>query len=163
MFEVFSSDHAPYRYDDPEGKLKAGPNAHFKQIANGVPGLEVRLPLLFSEGVMKGRIDLQTFVAMTATNAAKLYGLHPRKGTIAVGSDADLVLWDPEKIVTLEHAMLHDRCDYTPYEGRTFTGWPVTTLSRGEILWHEGKVHAQPGRGTFLPRGISSAVKQRAA
>ena len=112
---------------------------------------------------MTGRIDLQTFVAMTATNAAKLYGLHPRKGTIAVGSDADLVLWDPEKTVTLTHAMLHDSCDYTPYEGRRFQGWPVTTVSRGEILWHECEVRARPGRGTFLPRGLSSAVRRQAA
>ena len=89
MFDVFTSDHAGYRYDDPEGKMKHGRNAPFKKVANGVPGLEVRTALLFSEGVGKGRIDLPKFVALTATNAAKLYGLHPRKGTIAVGSDAD--------------------------------------------------------------------------
>ena len=82
VFDVFSSDHAGYRYDDPEGKMKHGPNAPFKKVANGVPGLEVRTALLFSEGVGKGRIDLPKFVALTATNAAKLYGLHPRKGTI---------------------------------------------------------------------------------
>ena len=83
-FQVFSSDHAPYKFDE-TAKLKHGPNAHFKQIANGVPGIELRLPLLFSEGVGKGRLSLQEFVALTATNAAKLYGLFPRKGTIAVG------------------------------------------------------------------------------
>src|SRR5215475_6481113 len=97
VFDVFSSDHAGYRYDDPEGKMKHGRNAPFKKVANGVPGLEVRTALLFSEGVGKGRIDLPKFVALTATNAAKLYGLYPRKGTVAVGSDADLAIWDPDK------------------------------------------------------------------
>src|SRR3974390_499422 len=118
VFEVFSSDHAGYRYDDPEGKMKHGRNAPFKKVANGVPGIEVRLVLLFSDGVGKGRIDLSRFVALTATNAAKLYGLYPRKGTIAVGADADLAIWDPDKDVTITQSILHDAMDYTPYEGK---------------------------------------------
>ena len=93
-FQVFSSDHAPYRFDA-SGKLPKGDKTTFKEIANGVPGIELRLPLLFSEGVGQGRLDLNAFVALTATSHAKLYGLYPKKGTIAVGSDADIAIWTP--------------------------------------------------------------------
>lgn len=150
-FEVFSSDHAPYRFDS-SGKLNAGPNPSFKKIANGVPGLEVRLPLLYSEGVRKGRLTLNQFVALTSTNAAKLYGLHPRKGTIAIGSDADLVLFDPEWQRTISVDMLHDNVDYTPYEGRVCTGWPRMVLSRGRVVVEDGELQAERGSGMFLER-----------
>lgn len=148
-FQVFSSDHAPYRFDE-TAKLKHGPNAHFKQIANGVPGLELRLPLLFSEGVKKGRLTLNEFVALTATNAAKLYGLFPRKGTIAVGADADFAIWDPDREVDVTYDLLHDAVGYTPYEGRTITGWPETVVSRGRVVVEDGTLHAERGSGTFL-------------
>jgi len=95
VFQVVSSDHAAFRFEDPVGKKRHGTDAPFTKIPNGVPGVETRLPLLFSEGVGKGRIDLPAFVALSATNAAKLYGLYPRKGTIAVGTDADLAVWNP--------------------------------------------------------------------
>jgi dihydropyrimidinase len=160
VFEVFSSDHAPYRMDA-SGKLRAGPAPHFKQIGNGVPGLEVRLPLLYSEGVRKGRLTLEKFVALTSTNAAKLYGLYPRKGTIAIGTDADIAIWDPEREVTISQAMLHDAMDYTPYEGMRVTGWPVITLSRGEVVWADGEVKGEPGRGQFLPCDVPPATKAR--
>ncbi|MCC7275251.1 MAG: dihydropyrimidinase [Alphaproteobacteria bacterium] len=150
VFQVFSSDHAPYRFNDPEGKMKHGSNAPFKKVANGVPGLAARLPLLFT-GVAAGRIDVNQFVALAATNAAKLYGLYPQKGTIAVGSDADIAIWDPEKEVTIRQGMLHDAMDYTPYEGITVKGWPVVTLSRGEVVAEGGKVTEARGRGRFLP------------
>jgi dihydropyrimidinase len=158
VFDVFSSDHAGYRYDDPEGKMKHGRNAPFKKVANGVPGLEVRTALLFSEGVGKGRIDLPKFVALTATNAAKLYGLHPRKGTIAVGSDADLAIWDPDKEVTISQSMMHDAMDYTPYEGRKIKGWPITTLVRGEVVADAGEFVGAAGSGRFLKCDISPAA-----
>ncbi len=160
IFDVFSSDHAPYRMDA-TGKLHAGPNPHFKKIGNGVPGIEVRLPLLFSEGVHTGRIDLTRFVALSSTTAAKLYGLHPRKGTIAVGSDADIAIWDPELKVTIRQEILHDAMDYTPYAGLQVTGWPVTTISRGEIVWHGGTVTGAAGRGRFLPCDLPAAAKPR--
>jgi dihydropyrimidinase len=159
VFQVFSSDHAPYRFNDPEGKLKNGPHAHFKKVPNGVPGLEVRLPLLFSEGVGKGRIDLTEFVALTATNAAKLYGLYPRKGTIAVGSDADLVIWDQDREVNISQSILHDAMDYTPYEGRVVRSWPAITLLRGEAVWEGGEFTGARGNGQFLRCNISSAAK----
>jgi dihydropyrimidinase len=159
IFQVFSSDHAPYRYADPEGKQAHGSATSFDKIANGVPGLETRLPLLFSEGVGKGRLSLNRFVDVAATRAAKLYGLYPRKGTIAVGTDADIAIWDPDKKVTISHAMLHDAMDYTPYEGREVTGWPVMTLSRGEVVWRDGEVAAAPGRGKFLACNLPDAAK----
>ena len=147
---VFSSDHAAYRFDSKEGKKAGGEDTHFKAIPNGVPGIEIRMPMLFSEGVGKGRISLEQFVAVTAANAAKTYGLYPRKGTIAVGSDADMAIWDPEKEVTISIDMLHDNMDYTPYEGRRITGYPVLTLSRGEVVWDGTEPRGAPGRGRFL-------------
>ena len=95
LFDLFSSDHCPFRYEDDRGKLNPRGKAHFKHVPNGIPGVELRGPILFSEGVMKGRIELERFVALTSTNHAKTYGLYPSKGTIAVGSDADITLWDP--------------------------------------------------------------------
>jgi dihydropyrimidinase len=157
-FQVFSSDHAPYRFDA-SGKLPKGDKTTFKEIANGVPGIELRLPLLFSEGVGKGRLDLNAFVALTATNHAKLYGLYPKKGTIAVGSDADIAIWDPRRETAITAGMLHDNVGYTPYEGRRLGGWPVTVLSRGRIVVEDGKLTAERGSGTFLPCALSEAAK----
>ena len=131
VFDIVSSDHSPFRYADPKGKQIAGTSAGFHKVPNGVPGVETRMPLLFSEGVLKGRIDVNQFVRMTSTNVAKLYGLYPRKGTIAIGADADLVIWDTETPVTVTNDRLHHDCDYTPYEGMTLRAWPAITLSRG--------------------------------
>ena len=112
-----------------------------------MPGLAARLPIVFSEGVAKGRIDLNTFVRLIATNPAKLFGLYPRKGTIAPGSDADLVLWDPGKRVTITNALMQHAIDYTPYEGLEVTGWPVATVKGGRVAMRDGKVQAEPGSG----------------
>ena len=102
--------------------------------------------MLFSEGVLKERrITLEQFVDITATRPARIYGLHPRKGTIAVGADADIAIWDTEREVTISADMLHDNMDYTPYEGRRITGWPVTTLSRGEVVWNGSEPMGEPG------------------
>ena len=160
-FQVFSSDHAPYRFDE-TGKLPKGDKTTFKEMANGVPGLQVRLPLLFSEGVGKGRLTLNEFVALTATSHARMYGLHPRKGTIAVGSDADLAIWDPERAVTLTASMMKDNVGYTPYEGRTVKGWPETVISRGRVIVADGTLHAARGSGQFIPRGVPEPVARRA-
>lgn len=149
--QTVSSDHAPYAFDK-TGKLSAGPEPTFKQIANGLPGIEARLPLLFDAMVSKGRLGLSKFVELTATAPAKIYNLHPRKGSIAVGADADLVLWDPKREVTLTDGTFHDRTGYTPYVGRTVTGWPETVLRRGEVIVRERKLNARPGSGAFLPR-----------
>lgn len=150
-FQVYSSDHAPYRFDE-SGKLPKGDKTTFKEMANGVPGLELRLPLLFSEGVLKGRMSLQQFVALTSTNHAQMYGLAHRKGAIAVGMDADLAIWDAQKKTTITAANIHDNVGYTPYEGREITGWPVTVINRGNVVVDDGKLFAQRGDGQFLSR-----------
>lgn len=150
VFQIFSSDHAPFRFDDPQGKKAAGEHASFDQIPNGIPGLETRMALLFSEGVLTGRIDPQSFVALTSTNVARLYGLYPRKGSIAVGCDADIVIWDTDVNVTIRNEMLHHNVDYTPYEGMHLKAWPGVTISRGEVVWADGRAQAQKGRGRFL-------------
>ena len=157
-FTVFSSDHAPYRYDG-SGKLAAGPEPTFDKIANGVPGLEIRMPLLFSEGVQTGRMDIHRFVEVTATNAAKTYGLYPRKGTIAVGSDADLALWDPKKQVEITADAIHDNMDYTPYEGMVANGWPITVISRGRIVIEDEELKVERGSGEYLRRDRPEAAK----
>jgi dihydropyrimidinase len=151
--DIFSSDHAPYRFDDPEGKKAHGERAPFTKVPNGVPSLELRMPLLFSEGVRTGRIGLERFVDLTAANPARLYGLYPRKGCIQVGSDADLAVWDPEREVTVTQGVLHDRMDYTPFEGMVVRGWPVVTISRGAVIWMDGEVRGEAGRGRFVHRG----------
>jgi dihydropyrimidinase len=156
-----SSDHAPYQFEGPEGKQAIARTAPFSKIPNGIPGLETRMPFLFSEGVGKGRIDLQTFVAITATNPAKLFGLHPRKGSIAVGMDADLAIWDPTLTRTVANADLHHAADHTPYEGMTLTGWPVSTLVRGALVMHDGRLLAKPGYGQFQPRDPYPALMPR--
>ena len=159
---LYSSDHAPYRYDA-SGKLPKGEKTTFKEMANGVPGLELRLPLLYTFGVGTGRISLQEFVALTSSRHAEIYGLAPRKGTIAPGSDADLAIWDPECRVTVTAQMLHDNTGYTPYEGRELKGWPAIVISRGEILVEPGRdpsaLQQRRGRGRFLARERSGALK----
>lgn len=157
LFTVFSSDHAPFSYESPEGKKPEGKEVPFRYIPNGIPGIETRLPLLYSEGVLKGRISLNKFVELTSTNPAKAYGLHPRKGTIAPGADADLVIWD-EKPVTLKNTMLHHAVDYTPYEGMELKAWPGVTISRGEVVWDGKSFHPRKGKGEFLVCGKPSIM-----
>ena len=152
FFTIFSSDHAPFRYDAPEGKKPGGHEVAFRHIPNGIPGLETRLALLYSEGVLSGRMTLNRFVELTSTNPAKAYGLHPRKGTIAIGSDADLVIWEEREFV-LSNSHLHHNVDYTPYEGQRMRAWPAITIASGEVVW-DGEFHPRPGRGRFLARGL---------
>ncbi len=155
LFTVLSSDHAPFRYDAPEGKKPGGREVAFRHIPNGIPGIETRMPLLYSEGVLGGRITLEKFVELTATNPAKAYGLHPRKGTIAIGADADLVVWDEREFV-LRNEHLHHAVDYTPYAGMTLRAWPGLTLSGGEVVWDGQSFHPRPGQGRFLNCGAPS-------
>jgi dihydropyrimidinase len=151
-FTVVSSDHAPYRFDE-TGKFANGRDVDFRKIANGMPGIEMRLPLMFSEGVLKGRIGLNQFVALSSTNAARLYGMHPFKGTLAIGADADIAIWDPEEVRVVGE--MHDAMDYNPFEGMTVTGWPVTVLGRGRRIVEGGELAARPGDGRFVARGRS--------
>ncbi len=143
-----------------KGKLVPKGRTSFRWVPNGIPGVETRLPILFSEGVVKKRIDLSHFVRITATNHAKAYGLYPRKGSIAIGADADIAIWDPAITRTIRHADLHDGSDYTPYEGIEVTGWPVTTIVRGRVVVENGVLKADKGVGSFLKRGKSAFVPE---
>jgi len=160
LFTVFSSDHAPFNYDDPAGKKPGGQEVAFRHIPNGIPGLETRMALLWSEGVLAGRITPQKFVELTATNPAKAYGLHPRKGTIAVGTDADLVIWD-ERETVVTNGMLHHAVDYTPYEGMRLAAWPGMTLARGVVVWDGSQFGGRAGAGRFLPCGTPTLLPKR--
>ncbi len=163
VFQVFSSDHAPFRLDGPDGKMAAGPDASFDRIPNGIPGVETRLPLLFSHGVLGGRLDICQFVALTSTNVAKMYGLYPRKGSIAVGADADLVIWETGVSRTIRNADLHHEVDYTPYEGIPVSAWPALTLSRGQAVWRDGRYVGEAGRGKFLRCELPTPARPKAS
>jgi len=160
LFTIFSSDHAPFRYDAPEGKKPGGEEVAFRHIPNGIPGIETRLPLLFSHGVLDGRITINKFVELTSTNPAKAYGLHPRKGTIAVGADADLVVWGTTPRA-IRNTDLHHDVDYTPYESIEVKAWPALTLARGEVVWDGERFHPRAGRGEFLRRGEPTLLPSR--
>lgn len=150
-FQVYSSDHAPYRFDG-TGKLAAGPSPEFPKIANGLPGIELRLPLLFSEGFVKGRITLNHFVALAAGNVSKIYGLEHVKGSVTEGRDADIAIWDPAVTRVVRAEDLHDNMEYTPYEGMQLTGWPTTVIQRGRVIIEDGQLSAERGDGRFVPR-----------
>jgi dihydropyrimidinase len=143
--EVWGSDHCCY---DRAQKLKYRDN--FLKVPNGLPGVELRAPLLFSEGVSKGRISLPQFVAMSSTNPAKLNGLYPRKGVLMPGADADVVIYDPQREVEVAAATLHMATDYTPFDGWKISGWPVTVISRGHPVVEDGKFSGWPGWGKVL-------------
>lgn len=155
-FDLFSSDHCPFRFEGEASKDNPCARTSFKWVPNGIPGVETRLPILFSEGVNKGRISLQRFVALTSTNPARLYGLYPQKGSIAIGADADLTLWDPTLTRPIQQADLSHGCDYTPYEGMEITGWPIRTMLRGRTIALNGR-GAGEACGRELSREISDA------
>jgi dihydropyrimidinase len=161
VLDVVSSDHSAFNLTGHHAKDRNGRDAPFRDIPNGVPGVGSRMPLLFSEGVVKGRIDLPTFVALTSTNPARLYGLGGRKGTLSPGADADIVLWDPNKTERIANARLQHAVDYTPYEGRDVTGWPVMALRRGVVVMRDGEVVGEEGSGVFLARGPYEMAQPR--
>ena len=148
--QVVSTDHCPFCMKEPEPQKEMGKD-DFSKIPNGAPGIETRLMLLW-EGVRAGKIDMHRFVELVATTPARMFGLWPKKGTIAVGSDGDIVLWDPEKEVTLSAKTHHMRVDYNPYEGRVVKGAPAVVLSRGEVIVDHGAFKGKAGRGQFVKR-----------
>ncbi len=147
--QCVSSDHSGWCYDGPRGKRVNGDQANFRDIPNGLPGLAARMPLLWSEGVHAGRITPPDFVRLTATAPAALFGLH-QKGRLDPGADADIVLWDPARQVTLTNALMQHAIDYTPYEGHQVTGWPETVLLRGQVVMQHDQVRAAEGYGRYL-------------
>ncbi len=148
--QVVSTDHCPFCMNEADQKLLGKDD--FSKIPNGAPGIETRLMLLWDGGVRTGKIDAHRFVELVSTSPAKMFGLWPRKGTIAIGSDGDLVLFDPEKETTLSAKTHHMRVDYNPYEGRVVKGGPALVLSRGEVIVDHGVFTGQKGRGRFLKR-----------
>ncbi len=147
------TDHAPWSL-----AAKLDPTLTITRLRPGAENLQTMLPLLYSEGVRKGRISRGRLVEVLSTNVAKLMGLYPRKGTIAVGSDADLVIFDPDLTRTIDAAMLHSHADYSVYEGWEVTGWPTTTIRRGEIVFADGQITGQPGSGELVRRGPTQAL-----
>lgn len=145
---VVSTDHCPWNY---AGQKERGRD-NFSLIPNGAPGIETRLPLLWHEGVGRGRLSPERFVAVTATEPARLFGLYPRKGTITPGADADLVVWDPAWERTLRAAELHQQVDYCPYEGWSVTGYPRDVVLRGQVVVREGQFVGKRGQGRFVAR-----------
>jgi len=141
------TDHAAWTKEQ-----KLDPTLTVQNARPGMADLETLMPLLFSEGVRTGRLTLERFVEVTSTNAAKLFGLYPRKGTIAVGSDADLVVWDPVRPRRIDDSRAQSRSGYSLYDGREVVGTPVATISRGRVLFRDGQVVATPGGGRLVRR-----------
>lgn len=131
---------------------KAAGAQDFTKVPYGVPGLETEMPVIYSEGVGRGRISIQTFVAAFSTNPARIFGLYPRKGTIAQGSDADMVLFDPSRAGVVDERRLHSRAGYDPFHGFALRGLPVLTMSRGEVIARDGQLLSEAGRGRHLLR-----------
>jgi dihydropyrimidinase len=140
------TDHYPHTR-----AAKLAPELAFDRVPPGVPNLETLLPMLYSEGVRRGRLGLERLVAVLATAPARIAGLRG-KGEIALGNDADIVIFDPELTRTVRASEMHSACDYDPYEGWVVTGWPTLTLLRGEIAYADGEIHARPGQGRFVRR-----------
>jgi dihydropyrimidinase len=153
--QCLCTDHAPWTLSQ-----KLDPSLDITTLRAGVSDLETMMPMLFSEGVLAGRLSLSRFVEVTSTNAARLFGLFPQKGTIAVGSDADLVVWDPDLIRTIDGSKMHSNAGYSVYDGLTVRGWPVGAVCRGDVVLDHGAITAERGRGRWLraARALSSRV-----
>jgi dihydropyrimidinase len=150
--DTVASDHAPWTRE-----LKLDPKLNVAHVRSGVAELDTMLPLLYTEGVMTGRLSPERFVALTSTNAARLFGMYPRKGTIAVGSDADIVIWETRERRVVRDADLFSRAAHSVYAGRELRAWPQATLRRGELVFENGKVLGQPGSGRAIGRGATVA------
>ncbi|WP_103072135.1 dihydropyrimidinase [Aquimarina sediminis] len=153
LIQTVGTDHCPFMWE----QKKMGKN-DFSKIPNGHPAIEHRMELLFSEGVHKGKISLNKFVEVSATNAAKIFGMYPKKGTIAIGSDADLVIFDPQKEHEISSKTHHMNCDYSGYEGQKVTGKVSTVLLRGKIAIQDEKCHLKPGFGKFIKRKTTTKI-----
>jgi dihydropyrimidinase len=151
--QVISTDHCPFCMKE----QKELGRDDFSKIPNGGPGVENRLSLIYHHGVVQGRINLNRFVELTSTAAAKIFGLFPKKGTIAVGSEADIVIFDPHREQTISAATHHMRVDYNAYEGWTVKGVTETVLLRGQVIVENGEWKGKAGAGKFIKRGETAA------
>jgi dihydropyrimidinase len=149
--DTIASDHAPWTRE-----LKLDPKLDVAHCRSGVAELDTMLPLLFTEGVATGRLSLERFVALTSTNAARLFGMYPRKGTIAVGSDADIVVWETRERRVVRDGDLFSRARHSVYAGRELRAWPHATIRRGELVFENGKVLGQAGSGRPISRGATA-------
>lgn len=150
---IISSDHCGYTKAQ-----KALGNGNFMQTPNGLPSMELRLPLIYTEGVLKNRISLEQMVALLTTNAAKTFGLFPQKGCLAPGSDADLVLVETREEQTVEAGTVFSNADYTPFAGKKLRGFVRAAVSRGEVILQDGVFHAERGRGRFVRRTMKNPI-----
>ena len=150
--DVVATDHCPFT----RAQKERGKNIFFR-IPNGLPGVETLLPIMYSEGVIKRGLSPNLLVELLAYNPARIFGLYPRKGAIEEGSDADLVISNPEREVKIQASELHVNVDYSPYEGLTLKGGPEITISRGEIIYERGNLPGSPGRGKFIPATSTNA------
>jgi len=146
---VVSSDHCGF-----SAEQKRAYGTDFLSVPNGLPGVETRLPVMYTEGVTKGRISPNRLVELLSTNPARIFGLYPRKGTISPGSDADITIFEPTIRRILRAKDLETPAGWSPYEGLETQGWPTYVISRGEIIVQDGELHAEPGRGRFLKRKL---------
>ncbi len=155
--DVVATDHCSFNFSD---KLALGKD-DFRLAPGGIPGVETRLPLLFSEGVLTDKISLNRFVEVVSTAPAKLMGLFPQKGNLSLGADGDVIIFDPNLEKTITPNILRQNADYSPYEGKTVRGWPTTTIIRGQLVVHENKLLAEKGWGQYVNR--KQAVRKSAA
>jgi dihydropyrimidinase len=154
--DTLGSDHAPWTREQ-----KMDPALNINRLRPGVADLQTMLPVFYSEGVVKRKFPLERFVALTSTHAARLFGLFPRKGTIAVGSDADLVIWDPKATRKMQTGDNLSRAGFSLHDGWEITGWPKTTIRRGEVVFDAGKIVAAPGSGQTLAAGPTQPLRSR--
>jgi dihydropyrimidinase len=151
LIQVVGTDHCPFMWD----QKKMGKD-DFSKIPNGHPAIEHRMEFLYAEGVCKGKISLTKYVELTSTNAAKIFGMYPKKGTIAMGSDADIVIFNPKKEHTISVNTHHMNCDYSAYEGKKVIGKTETVILRGQIAIEKGECKLAAGYGQFVSRGKTS-------
>jgi len=152
---TIATDHAPHTR-----KQKLKPSLNVTNLVPGINELQVMLPMFYSNGVVEKKLSLEQFVSLSSSNPAKLFGLYPRKGTIQVGSDADLVLWNPTEIRTIRNEEMFSKAGFTIYDGVKMKGWPQMTIRRGEIVYKERKITGQPGSGQIVQRGHPQTLNE---
>jgi dihydropyrimidinase len=147
--DVLATDHAPWTREQ-----KLDPALTITRLRPGVSDLQTMLPMFFSEGVNMRKLPVTRFVEQTSTNAAKIFGLYPRKGVIQAGSDADIAIWDPQRSDVIRADVDHSKSDYSVYEGWQVRGWPITTIRRGEVVYDAGKIAGRAGTGQLIKREV---------